>query len=242
MKSEEILPSVSKSLGVTVEEFQNRIDEFFDPYFDSFGRSVGLLDDFKSKSGGFFALKKGCQLSHARSIWENRIKSEVDPKNDVTSYFLGRLFIDYYETFPLHLFPILSFYENKGDNESIGWPNKGDARRDLLIRCLKNPQLIILRDFYTLRNKLSHAGVLFEKDHFCSWEVGNAPKKKRLKEEFQHFELMMNIFISYATELDLRILGLAKRENEHLFNLWIEYFDIYVTWFHKNLGRPKPQA
>ena len=52
----------------------------------------------------------------------------------------------------------------------------------------------------------------------------------------------MNLFVLFATEFDLRILALAKPENNAIFIPWMKYFEIYVTWFHKNLGRPKPQA
>lgn len=245
MQEVKFIPNVAKGLSLEEDDLYQELNAFFEPYWTHFANEKDLLEDLKKQSGDFFGMRIAYQLSHARGTWKHRVEADKSIDRDIKRYFLSRVFSDCYETLPVLLFPLLRMHWIKSGEDELKFPPGVFGQYKFLIGLLNASSfkaIDINDEFRKLRNEVSHASVLFEGKEIFVWNDEDNPQKRSPLRMFPQMEIMMDLLVIYATELDLRILEMAQAGRDDIFPLWIEYFDIYVTWFHKNLGRPKPQA
>lgn len=239
---QEIYSGATSYFGLEVADFRSRLDKFLRLYFNDEKDPEELFMHFQENSGNFFTLKKGYQLSHATGLYRNVVLKAEGYDDDIMQYYKGRLFIDQYETLPVLLHPIFMSLPNK-QGKTPQQPNpKGKKEYETICSHLDLGENDDINYLVDLRQNFSHSNALFLDDQFEFWKRIGKPREMNFEEITQKMDLMANLLVLFATEIDLRILALAKSGNDKIFPLWMEYFDIYVTWFHKNLGRPKPQA
>ena len=239
---EENYSGATSYFGLEVPDFRSRLYKFLGLYFNDEKNPEELLMHFQVNSGNFFTLKKGYQLSHATGLYRNVVLKAEGYNDDIMQYYKGRLFIDQYETLPVLLHPILMSLPNKLEKIPQQPNKKGKKEYETICSHLDLGKNEDINHFVDLRHNFSHSNALFLDDQFEFWKRKGKPQKLDFEEINQKMDLMANLLVLFATEIDLRILAQANSGNDKIFPLWMEYFEIYVTWFHKNLGRPKPQA
>jgi hypothetical protein len=245
MQAVKFIPRVAEGLSLEEEDLHKELSAFFEPYWTNFTNEKELLEDLKKESGDFFGMRIAYQLSHARGTWKHKVKANKSIDRDIKRYFQSRVFSDCYETLPVLLYPVLRIHWMNAGKDESKFPEGVFGQYKFLIELLKTSSfkaIEIDEEFRKLRNDISHASVLFEGMEIFVWNDEDIPQKRSLFRMFPQMETMMDLLVIYATDLDLRILAMAQAGKDDIFAPWMEYFEIYVTWFHKNLGRPKPQA
>lgn len=242
MQATKFIPRTATALRYESSALRDELNRFFNPYVEAFATPRELLLDIKKHSCNFFTMEKAYQLSHARGIWRSQIDEKVDIDKDIKNYFLGRIFTDYYEALPLILYPTLRYHWLLAGKEESKYPKTVFDQFKFLIKVLGSSafgEVEIDADFRKLRNELSHSSVLFKENTIYVWEDDHEYKARSPLKVYPLMEVMMNLLVIYATEIDLRILRMAKPENNDLFPLWIQYFENYVHWFLKNFNSKK---
>lgn len=243
MQAVKFIPRVAEGLSLEEEDLHQELKAFFEPYWANFATEKDLLEDLKKQSGDFFGMRIAYQLSHARGTWKHKVKTNKGIDRDIKRYFQSRVFSDCYETLPVLLYPVLRMHWINAGKEESKFPKGVFEQYKFLIELLKTSSfkaIEIDEEFRRLRNDISHASVLFEGREIYVWNDEDNPQKRSPLRMFPQMETMMDLLVIYATDLDLHILEMAHPGKDDIFKSWMEYFEIYVTWFHKNLGRPKP--
>lgn len=242
MQTTKFIPRTAATLRYEETALRDELNRFYNPYCSSFANAKDLLLDLKKYSCNFFTMEKAYQLSHARGIWRSQIETNDIIDKDIKNYFLSRIFTDYYEALPLILYPAMRFHWLQAGKDEDKYPKGIFEQYKFLIKFLGTSsfgEVEIDQEFRQLRNELSHSSVLFKKNQIYVWEEGHEPKNRSPLKVYPLMEVMMNLLVIYATEIDLRILSMAKPENNHFFKPWLEYFENYVHWFLKNFNSKK---
>lgn len=245
MNQKEIIPRLKNHIGIDNKEIGKQLERIFQPYFRSFSSDKELLEDLKTKSGNYFAQQKAYQLSHVRGIWKTRLNSDENLSPDVKAYFLGRLFIDNYETLPVVLRPVILYHWDKIENDERSFPRKTSKQYEFMTLHFSDSvfsQLSIDRDFNRIRNNLSHSKILFRENKIIYWDQNNSPGSNSPLSFYPFMETMTNLLVVFATDMDLRVLRMGREGNDEIFPLWMEYFENYVHWFVKNHNARSPNA
>jgi hypothetical protein len=197
--------------------------DFFDPIFDHNGQKIFEL--YNKESPNHFFLRKSFQLSHAHGTYSDILKKE----EEIRDYFHLNLVGDYYETLRQRLRELCrAFYspkkqwvtgaENFYKNFYVQFPNSILPELDI------SPKWPLRK----LRNKINHAEVVSLQSSIEIHKGSIIPKP----EYFPKIRGLINYFIAFSTEFDLRILNLFQRSNFESFRKeWSSYFDIYYkSW------------
>ena len=236
MVNTKFIPQINKTIRLDPNIIKQELGKILDPYFDSFETKQELLADLKENSGAYFSFEKAYQMSHVRGVFTKNIDGSQMFSTDIQNYYLSRLFIDCYESLLVILRPVLLFHwgkEKKGEK----FPTKRTSEQYRFLE-KQFPQgpfkiLQISEKYNELRNKFSHSKVLFREDKIIFWDLENAPSSISPLDVYPILQTMIDLLVIFTTEMDIRILRLAKPENDVIFQSWIEYFENYVYWFLK---------
>lgn len=238
MQNTELIPSVQSSLNLGIQEISTAFHAIFDPVRSKFSTERDFLIYLKDSSGEFFSFKKSFQLSHARGLWKNWFQAGSAHQEAMKNYFLSRLYIDYFESFPLLFNPFIKNHPTL----ILNFPSKG-SRSDTALKYLHLYSITSTQIFNNIsdkndlyikfRNAHSHANFLYDDNEVFELNKSGVPELRKSEEVLQTFQNMMDIHVIFATELDINLLKIAMNKIPDTFKPWMEYFSTYVDWFLK---------
>lgn len=236
MQEDKFIPRIKPTTQLDPHEISDALNKLFDPFFMGFPNSSELISYVKERSGDFLTFKKSYQLSHARGVWKSKIDGDKRLSKGIKSYFLSRLFIDYYETLPLLLESII---EHQAPSKNISYNAKEPTSKkyDHLSKIMDEAIFSFLKmnvDFRVLRNANSHAKFVYEDSALIELQLDRSTKEHSPVPFFSNIETMLNLHVIFATEFDIRLISLALKRDDSFFKEWIHFFEIYVKWFSKN--------
>lgn len=229
-----------------IRSVNQNLASFYDPFFEKYqDDSIGMMKYLREKSLDYFLNKKIYQLSHFHGIYKDDIKGKDKFSLAFQTYFLLQLYVDYYEIFPKYLLPII-IEEKEHLSDNVETDNISYYFYKRIKEVIKKPILLDWKKMEiqsSLRNSIAHASIIMENDNFISYNmkkiedwysVKNESNKHSVEETLDYIYCFNRLLIVYSTELDLRLLNLApKNQTDDFFKVWVEYFKIYNNGWQK---------
>lgn len=252
----------------TTEMFRNdakiikgNVQSLYDLFFNSFQKNNHeLLRFLNEKSMDYFFLRKISQLCHYHGVFTDELKPKSAIPPEFKTYFQLSLFLDFFETFPRFIQPILEplWFSERGHFFDRDRNITRDRYRifekiikdSFLARLYLTKSSVSEKEgekkskrldcYFDLRNTLAHATVIFESDDLLLFDPGKSlsdegqkTEKKSIGPILEKIEAFEKFVIVYATELDIRLLKLSLSKDDSIFPEWMEYFKIYNDAWQK---------
>ena len=224
------------------KNIETNLESLYGKYFDGFNNKSKLLNHIFINSGNFFNLKKLFQLSRIYGI----INEDGDFKKlfpiEIQHYFHFIVFLDYYESFPRYLLPVLKYtWEESGGHVWIGRYHTRDYYNILykIVPTFKIKYKKIMNTYRTLRNDIAHSSVFFKKNIYEIYSTpgSNIPEQNNIKKKMEEILDFETMAVIYATEFDIRVLKLGLDGNDDGIKKWMDFFKIYNDCWQK-IGPP----
>lgn len=214
----------------SINRINNNLKSFYDEFFSSFDEESHMFDWLLGNSHDYFFARKVHQLSHSYGEFKKHIENKEEIPNQIKDYYLFLLFLDYFETFPIFLKPMIrEIWENKAGHFWKGFYRTRDSYK---IFYTIVPDLIVdyekIRMLHSrLRNKIAHSTILFQPDRLEYNKDGQLENGLSLEEAKTYIDSFQKLVIIFATEFDLRILRLGLQGDDNYYDNWFRYFEIY---------------
>ena len=234
----------------------NKFISGMDAIYTDFFRSLPKLKIFsylQEETDQYFFLRKMYQLCHCHGVFNDDILGVEKIPTNVKYYFYLHLFLDFFESFPKFLAPVIKKIWIKSAGHI--WKPSYTAREIYRIWLSRygskysiGVKYSILDNYYCeLRNDIAHGTVLFDDNNLDlrvkHWETWSKDKKTNYRNDIRNektadlvkqFTTFNYIAIIYCTEFDLRLLklGLENHLDGHCPE-WNEYMKIYNESWQK---------
>ena len=189
-----------------------------------------MFDWLLDNSYDYFFARKVHQLSHSYGEFKKHIEINEEIPDQIKDYYLFLLFLDYFETFPIFLKPMMrEIWEKKAGHIWKGFYRTWDSYK--IFQTIV-PNLVLehgkIRMLHSkLRNRIAHSTILFLPNGLEYNYDGELGEGLLLEEAKKYIDNFQKLVIIFATEFDLRILRLGLQGEDKYYDNWFRYFEIY---------------
>lgn len=219
-----------EKLGILSVDIKGEIQKILTDFHLGRRRENEMLNTLKMRTGGFFPMTKGYQLSHVNGFIKDEVWRLSSIKEEFKNYLIFLRYLDYYESLLALLVPFLRF------KSGLNWKGiKAEKIISFIGEKYPNSNLIKFYDkpFKDLRNYMGHAYIVFDGQSVFHWNKNTQCLELEKERIVLNIQMMINLFVVTATEIDLFILRLGLGKKDDFAPEWMEYFENYVRWFSK---------